>query len=88
MKTASGCSMILLAILLLTSSPKQVESGPIAANICFAGCNVALGACTSCGIYTAVITTGLAAPAASSICTVAYTACCGACTAATFAPTP
>jgi len=80
--------MVILATLLLTSAPTQVESGPIAAGLCIAGCNVALGACAGCGVVAASVTVGAAAPAAGWACTIAYTACCAACTASTVLPTP
>ncbi len=80
--------MVILATLLLTNTPTQVESGPIAASICFAGCQVALGGCAACGVAATTVTVGAAAPAATFACTVAYTACVGACTASTVLPTP
>jgi len=88
MKTANGFLMVMLATLLLTSIPNQVEGGPVMASFCIAGCNVALGACAGCGVAAVTVTGGAAAPAAGWACSVAYTACVGACTASTFAPTP
>ena len=89
MKSSSGTLMLILAAtMLLTQTPTEVEGGPIAASFCIAGCNVALGACASCGVAATAVTVGAAAPAATVACTVAYTACVGACTAATVLPTP
>ena len=88
MKIASGCSMIILASLLLTCTPTQVESGPVMASCCIAGCNVAFGICAGCGVAAATVTAGAAAPAAGWGCTIAYVACCGACTPTTVLPTP
>ena len=86
MKTGMGYLMLILAGILMTSSP--VESGPFTASLCIAGCNVAFGARASCGVAAAAVTVGAAAPAAAVGCTVAYTACMGACTATTILPTP
>ena len=88
MKIASGCSTIILAILFLTCTPTQVESGPMMASVCIAGCKVALGACTGCGVAAASVTGGAAGPPAGWGCMIAYVACCGACTPTSVLPTP
>ena len=80
--------VLLTAIFLLTSSPTQVESGPVAFTLCVSGCKVALSGCVACGVGAASVTLGAAAPAAGVACTVAYTACMGTCAAAAVAPTP
>ncbi|CAG2167983.1 unnamed protein product, partial [Oppiella nova] len=83
MKPTSGYVMVTLAILLLTGTPDKVESGPIAASLCIAGCQLALGGCAACGVAATTVTVGAAAPAAGIACTIAYTACVGAGTATT-----
>jgi len=86
MKTGMGYLMVILAGMLMTSSP--VESGPITASFCIYGCNVAFGVCTSCGVGAVVGTVGAATPAVIAGCTLTYTACVGACTTTTVLPTP
>jgi len=88
MKTGNGCLTAILVTWLLMSTSTGVESGPLAASLCIAGCNVAFGACAGCGVVAVTVTAGVAAPAAGWGCTIAYTACCGACTASTVLPTP
>ena len=91
MKIARGYSLIILAILLLTCTQIQVESGPVTACLCFGGCKIAFGACTGCGVFAASVTLGAAAPVATFGiygCLFGYTGCMTACTASGFIPIP
>jgi hypothetical protein len=80
--------MVILATLLLTSAPSQVESGLIVASACMCGCKVMLGGCLTCGVGAIAVSGGAAAPVAGWYCSIAYTACTGACVVSAVTPTP
>ncbi len=64
-------------------------AGPIAAGICYTGCNTVWVACVAAGGGTAGVTTGgLGVPAAILACNAAQGVCMAACVAALALPTP
>ena len=81
--------LILLLILLVVVFQEDIHAGPIAAGICYSGCNAVWVACVSAGGGTAGVSTGGAAvPAAIIACNAAQGVCMANCMAALAAPTP
>lgn len=78
---------ILFAVLMLLS---QVNAGPIAAGICYAGCAGVTVACFAAAGFTFGTVPGavIAATPALAACNGAFAACEAACVAALIAPTP
>ena len=79
--------MILIISLLLMS--EMASAGPIAAGICYTGCNTVWVACVAAAGGTAGVTTGgLGVPAAILACNAAQGVCMAGCVAALALPTP
>lgn len=77
--------IILTILLILTTLTLQ---GPIAAGICYTGCNAVWVACVAAaGGIAGVSTGGLAVPAAILACNAAQGVCMGACVVALLSPT-
>jgi len=77
-----------VSFLLLTSGI-NVEAGPAAQGICYAGCAAVVVACyTAAGATFGTVTAGVGTPAAIIACNSAFGTCQGACMAALFLPTP
>ena len=79
---------ILIAIILIISISFAL-SGPIAAGVCYTGCNALWVACVAAGGGVAGVTTGgLGVPAAILGCNAAQGVCMAACVVALLSPTP
>lgn len=79
---------MILKLIILSIMLSTIHSGPLAAGICYSGCNVVWVACVAAAGGTAGVTTGgLAVPAAILACNSAQGICMSACVAALLAPT-
>lgn len=78
-----------LTIIIITILITYALSGPLAAGICYTGCNAVWVACVAAGGGVAGATTGgIGVPAAILACNAAQGVCMAACVAALLTPTP
>jgi hypothetical protein len=81
--------LIISLLLLQAFLPPQVDAGPAASSICYAGCAAVVVACyAAAGATFGTVTAGVGTPAAIIGCNSAFGTCQAACMAAFFLPTP